>query len=138
MRRLVLVLALLFPAAAHAETATVSMPGKSFSPGRLTIVAGDSVLWRNGDLVAHDVKGPDFTSGPLANSGFFTHPFGAVGAQPFVCTIHPFMTGEVDVVSATLSGASAYAGEPVELKGRAPAGTASAPPPARARRRRSR
>jgi plastocyanin len=81
MRRIVLALALVFPATASAETATVAMPGKSFSPARVTIVAGDSVLWRNGDLAAHDVKGADFTSGPLASSAFFTHEFDAVGAR---------------------------------------------------------
>ena len=117
--------ALAFPASASAETSTISMPGKSFSPLAVTIVAGDSVLWRNGDLVAHDVRGSDFDSGPLASSLFYSHTFPSVGAQPFVCTVHPFMTGEVDVVAATLSGGSAFAGESVALSGRAPAGTAS-------------
>jgi plastocyanin len=125
VKRLALALAALAvaPAAASAETTTISMPGKSFSPGRVTIVPGDSVLFRNGDLTAHDVKGAGFESGPLASSSFYTHAFDAVGAQPFVCTIHPFMTGEVDVVAATLSGGSAFAGEAVALAGRAPAGT---------------
>ncbi len=123
MKRALIVAALVFPATAHAETATISMPGKSFSPARLTVFAGDSVLWRNGDLTAHDVKGGDFRSGALASSSFFTHEFGAVGPQPFLCTIHPFTTGEVDVVAATLSAASVFAGEAATLSGRAPAGT---------------
>ncbi len=117
--------ALAFPASAAAETATISMPGKTFSPARVTIVAGDSVLWRNGDLVTHDVRGSDFDSGPLASSLFYSHTFAAVGPQPFVCTVHPFMTGEIDVVAATLSGATAFAGEAVALSGRAPEGTPS-------------
>jgi len=117
--------ALAFPASAAAETATITMPGKSFSPARVLIVPGDSVLWRNGDLVVHDVRGADFDSGPLASSLFFSHAFDTVGARPFLCTVHPFMTGEVDVVAATLSGAEAFAGEPVSLSGRAPAGTPS-------------
>jgi hypothetical protein len=71
------------------------------------------------------VRGSDFDSGPLASSLFYSHTFAAVGAQPFVCTVHPFMTGEVDVVAATLSGGEAFAGEPVTLSGRAPAGTPS-------------
>jgi plastocyanin len=117
--------ALAFPASAAAETTTITMPGKSFSPARVLIVPGDSVLWRNGDLVTHDVRGPDFESGPLASSLFFTHTFDTVGPRPFLCTVHPFMTGEVDVVAATLSGGEAFAGEPVSLSGRAPAGTPS-------------
>jgi plastocyanin len=117
--------ALAFPASAAAETTTITMPGKSFSPSQVTIVAGDSVLWRNGDLVAHDVRGPEFDSGPLASSLFYSHTFASLGAQPFVCTVHPFMTGEVDVVAATLSGGTAFLGEAVSLTGRAPAGTPS-------------
>jgi plastocyanin len=125
VRALVVLAALAFPSSAAADTTTISMPGKSFSPARVTIVAGDSVLWRNGDLVTHDVRGSGFDSGPLASSLFYTHAFPAVGPQPFLCTVHPFMTGEVDVVAATLSGATAFAGESVALSGRAPAGTAS-------------
>src|SRR5262249_13720454 len=125
VRTLVVLAALAFPASAAADTATITMPGKSFSPALVQVVPGDSVLWRNGDLVTHDVRGPDFDSGPLTSSLLFTHPFGTVGPRPFLCTVHPFMTGEVDVVAATLSGASAFAGEPVSLAGRAPAGTSS-------------
>jgi len=117
--------ALAFPASAAADTTTITMPGKAFSPARVLVVPGDSVLWRNGDLITHDVKGPDFDSGPLASSLFYSHTFAAVGPQPFVCTVHPFMTGEVDVVAATLSGGTAFAGEAVALSGRAPAGTPS-------------
>jgi len=125
VRTLVVLAALAFPASAAAETTTISMPGKTFSPARVLVVPGDSVLWRNGDLVTHDVHGPDFDSGPLSSSLFYSHTFDAVGPRPFVCTVHPFMTGEVDVVAATLSGATAFAGEAVSLPGRAPAGTAS-------------
>jgi plastocyanin len=125
VRTLVVLAALAFPASAAADTTTISMPGKTFSPARVTIVPGDSVLWRNGDLITHDVHGPDFDSGPLSSSLFYTHTFAAVGPQPFVCTVHPFMTGTVDVVAATLSGGEAFAGEPVTLSGRAPAGTSS-------------
>ncbi|WP_051324141.1 cupredoxin domain-containing protein [Candidatus Solirubrobacter pratensis] len=126
MKRLILGAAAILaaaPAAASAETTTISMPGKSFSPARVTILPGDAVLFRNGDLTAHDVKGGGFESGPLASSSFFTHEFDSVGPQPFVCTIHPFMAGEVDVVAATLAGGSAFAGETVSLAGRVPAGT---------------
>ena len=44
------------------------MPGKFFEPARVTAVAGDSVTFRNDDLVTHDVRigGGVFDSGPLA------------------------------------------------------------------------
>ena len=44
------------------------MPGKFFDPPRSTIVAGDAVVFRNNDLVTHDVRiaGGAFDSGPIA------------------------------------------------------------------------
>jgi len=122
-------LALGAPATARADVATVAIPGKSFSPAAVTVVAGDSVAWRNSDFVAHDVRATDgaFDSGPLGRFGAFAQAFASVGVHPFFCSIHPFMTGSVDVVAATLSApaAPAFAGEPVQLSGRAPAGTAA-------------
>ena len=55
--------ALASPAAAHAEEAQVDMFSTAFNPAKLTVVAGDTVTWRNGDIVVHDVKGAGFTSG---------------------------------------------------------------------------
>jgi plastocyanin len=122
-------LALVAPVSARADVATVAIPGKSFSPAAVTVVAGDSVAWRNSDFTAHDVRATDgaFDSGPLGRFGAFAQAFAAVGVHPFYCSIHPFMTGSVDVVAAALTAPArpAFAGEPVALKGRAPAGTAS-------------
>jgi plastocyanin len=116
-RALPLLVVLVVPASAHAETASVSMPGKLFSPSKLTVVAGDSVVFRNADLVAHDVKGSGFESGTIARFATFTQRFESVGAQPFVCSLHPFMAGQVDVVAATLRVTGDV------LSGRVPPGT---------------
>jgi plastocyanin len=122
-------LALAAPATARADVATVAIPGKAFSPAMVTVVAGDSVAWRNSDFVEHDVRAADglFDSGPLGRFGAFAQAFPGVGVHPFFCSIHPFMTGSVDVVAAALTAPAqpAFAGEPVQLKGRAPAGTAA-------------
>lgn len=121
--------ALAAPAGARADVATVAIPGKAFAPAHVTVVAGDSVAWRNSDLADHDVRASDgaFDSGVLARFAAFSEAFAAVGVHPFFCTLHPFMTGSVDVVAATLAAPAApvFAGEAVQLKGRAPAGTAS-------------
>jgi plastocyanin len=121
--------ALAAPASARADVASVAIPGKLFSPGYVQVVPGDSVAWRNSDFVDHDVAASDgtFNSGPLGRFGTFVQRFDAVGSHPFFCTIHPFMTGVVDVEAATLSGprTPVFAGEAVTLTGRAPAGTAS-------------
>jgi plastocyanin len=134
MTRLVVALAfalgcaLALPVGARADDNFVTMPGKYFSPPRSTIVAGDRVTWRNADLVAHDILIPSgpFDSGRLSRFGAWTHGFDQPGSYPYVCTLHPFMNGNVDVVNATLTGPSGpvLAGEPLALAGRAPAGTA--------------
>lgn len=131
MRRAVLVAALVAlgaPAAARAETMTIAMPGKYFDPPRSTAVAGDVVVFRNTDLVNHDVRigGGLFDSGPIARFTSWSQQIDQPGGYPFVCTLHAFMSGNLDVVAATLAAApdGVLAGEPLMLSGRAPAGTA--------------
>ncbi|HEY6693647.1 MAG TPA: hypothetical protein VI006_12415 [Solirubrobacteraceae bacterium] len=122
-------LALASPPAAGAAVGVVSIPGQSFNPSRLTIAAGDTVTWRNADFLEHDVRAADgsFDSGHLRRFAFFARRFDNVGSVPYLCTIHPFMRGQVDVLAALLSGPpeSVLAGQPVELQGRAGAGATS-------------
>lgn len=128
MRRAILTLAaavaLAAPATASADDFAISMPGKFFDPQRLTIVAGDEVSWRNADFVTHDIRATNgaFDSGFIARQGVYRHEFASVGNYALVCSIHPFMTGQIDVLGATLSGpkTGVVAGEPVTLQGRAP------------------
>jgi plastocyanin len=130
MRRAVLLAALgglALPAAASAETATVTIPGKYFDPPRSTIVAGDVVVFKNNDLTTHDVRiaGGLFDSGPLPRFTSWSQQIDQPGSYPFVCTLHAFMSGQLDAVAATLSAApdGAIAGEPLRFSGRALAGT---------------
>jgi plastocyanin len=120
--------ALALPAAARAETSTITMPGKYFDPPRSTIVAGDVALFRNRDLVTHDVRIAGlFDSGPIARFTSWSQQIDQPGGYPFVCTLHAFMSGNIEVVAATLAAAPdrVLAGERLTLSGRAPAGTAS-------------
>jgi plastocyanin len=118
--------ALALPAAARAETTTITMPGKHFDPPRSTIVAGDLVVFRNTDLVTHDVRIGGFDSGPLSRLATWSQRLDRPGGYPFICTLHAFMSGNLDVVAATLAAApdGVLAGEPLTLTGRAPAGAA--------------
>ena len=104
------------------------MPGKFFDPRALTMVAGDVVAFRNSDLVVHDVRiaGGAFDSGPIGRFSSWSQQIDQPGGYPFVCTLHPFMSGNLDVLAATLAAApdGVLAGEPLTLSGRAPAGTA--------------
>ena len=124
----VVALAAALSLAAPAAPVPVSIPGRYFSPAHVTVVAGDQVTWRNSDVAPHDVRAVDgsFDSGVMARFGVFTHGFGAAGANPYYCTIHPFMRGEVDVFGALLAApdAAVLAGAPLRLSGRAAPGAA--------------
>jgi plastocyanin len=119
-------LALAGPAAA--AVTEVSMPGKFFDPARFQLVAGDRVQFVNADLVTHDVRVPagPFDSGPMRRSGRWEQAFETAGSYPFLCTLHPFMSGTAEVVNATIAAApeGAVAGEKLTISGRARAGTA--------------
>ncbi len=120
--------AALVPAAtAAAEQTVVLMPGKYFEPARPQIVVGDDILFRNTDLVTHLVRVPagPFDSGPMGRQVAWDQRFEHAGTYPFVCTLHPFMSGTADVVNATVASSPAQpvAGEPLVVAGRAPAGT---------------
>ena len=114
------------PAGASAETTTIAMPGKFFDPPRSTMVAGDTVLFRNNDLVTHDVRIGPFDSGPIGRFTSWSQQIDAPGGYPFVCTLHAFMRGSLDVVAATLAAApdGVIAGHPLALSGRTRARTA--------------
>jgi hypothetical protein len=107
----------------------VAISGQAFDPGHVTVVAGDTVTWLNQDFSEHDVRAGDgsFDSGRLQHLHAFTRRFDVVAAVPYLCTIHPFMRGQVDVAGAVLHAptASALAGLPLRMEGRAAAGATS-------------
>jgi plastocyanin len=113
---------------APAETHAVGIPGKLFSPPRVSVVVGDTVSWRSADVVEHDVRAADgsFGSGPFGRFGGFSHRFDHAGAHPYLCSIHPFMRGQVDVYGALLRAphGPVLAAEAVRLEGRASAAAA--------------
>jgi len=55
----------LVPASGAATTRTVTIGGGGFSPRTISIVAGDTVVWRNGDSHNHQV---------VASNGAFASP----------------------------------------------------------------
>ena len=75
--------------------------------GFIEIIVNDSIFWRNGDTVAHTVTsgnpldGPDgiFDSSKIDPGKFFVQKFTEVGEFPYYCTLHPWRTGLVSVVS---------------------------------------
>ena len=69
----------------------------AFEPETLDVEVGDTVSWTWKDgAVAHDVKGDDFQSEVLSE-GTFRHRFEQPGTYDYVCTLHPNMTGTIEV-----------------------------------------
>ena len=117
-----LLFAILLPVTAFAQSSyDVNIPTGSADPaapyfwqnekdgstsGVIEIIVGDTITWKNADTTFHDVTsgsedtGPDgiFASKPLAPGKSFSQKFSEIGVYPFYCTLHPWMTGVVNVV----------------------------------------
>jgi plastocyanin len=77
--------------------ATIVLAPATFKPSEVTIKPGESVLWKWGGGVQHDVKGDGFES-KLQAKGTFQHTFDTAGSYPFKCEVHPTtMKGTVTV-----------------------------------------
>jgi plastocyanin len=85
------------PAADNNDGPTVTIQDLAYTPQSLTVAAGDSVtwVWQDG-AVAHDVKGDGFQS-EVMTEGSFRHRFTTPGSYDYLCTLHPNMTGTIEV-----------------------------------------
>jgi plastocyanin len=79
---------------------------ESYIPGSIIIKTADNVSWINTDEEVHTVtsgfesntdKGKQFDSGLLNVNQTFVHTFDKAGMYNYFCTIHPIMTGLVNV-----------------------------------------
>jgi plastocyanin len=77
----------------------VSIKNFAFSASTLKVAAGVTVKWTNNDATTHTVTANDgsFDSGPIAPGGSFTKQFNTKGTFAYHCSIHPMMTGSVQV-----------------------------------------
>ncbi len=74
--------------------------------GDIEIFIGDTITWKNADTEFHDItsgseiNGPDgiFASDPFSPGKSFTYKFSEIGVFPYYCTLHPHMSGIVNVV----------------------------------------
>jgi plastocyanin len=85
--------------AAGPDTVTAVVQDFLFSPGRLEVAAGTTVVWINRGQVMHSVTAQDqsFDSGPFGSGERRAITFSRAGTFPFRCTPHPFMTGTIVV-----------------------------------------
>lgn len=90
------------PATADVVITIVGMNGaNSYSPNPATVKVGQTVAWRNADNAAHTstANGGAFNTGTIAPGATSTPiTMTAAGAFPYLCVIHPSMTGTLTVV----------------------------------------
>lgn len=89
-----------------ATDAGVQIVYRAYQPAQLTVVAGQTVTWRNSGLGPHTVTSDagQFDSGALQAGGTFSYTFSAPGTYAYSCTIHPTMHGRVVVLAALPPG----------------------------------
>ena len=86
------------PATTAGDGSTVSIRNFAFGPATLTVAVGTTVSFVNNDGSTHIVHFADGAdSGRLALGASWTRTFTAAGEYPYVCTIHPTMTGRIIV-----------------------------------------
>lgn len=87
------------PAEAAPRSHEVSIRNFGFEPDTLLVAIGDTVVWRNGDVVPHTATSQShaWDSGELAAAAEWTLVIRATGTQPYRCTFHPNMRGALVV-----------------------------------------
>lgn len=71
----------------------VLIQGMKFVPDRLQVHVGDTVVWKNEDLVPHTVtaKGKSFDSPPIESGKSWRTVIRRLGDFPYFCRFHPLM-----------------------------------------------
>ena len=85
---------------ASAESVAVEIKDFSFNPPEITVPAGGSVTWTNGDSTPHTATGLDreaLQSGAIAPGETFTQTFATAGTFEYFCEFHPNMKGSIVV-----------------------------------------
>jgi amicyanin len=79
----------------------VNIAGFAFAPATLNVKAGTTVTWTNKDEDPHTVVAGDgsFRSQALGSGGTYSYTFPAAGSFDYICSIHPFMHGNVVVTA---------------------------------------
>jgi plastocyanin len=73
--------------------------GVAWQPKTLDVARGDTVEWKNVDVVPHNVRQDQgaFRSRDLPPGASFRWKAKKKGSYPYKCTLHPEMTGTVTV-----------------------------------------
>ena len=80
----------------------IGMRALRFHPDAAQVKVGQTVTWRNEESVPHNVvaqSGAVFESETFGKDGTFSWTPRKTGTVKYECTLHPGMTGTVDVVA---------------------------------------
>jgi plastocyanin len=90
---------LLWTVAAEAKTHLIVGRGVAWDPKTLEVTRGDTVEWKNVDVVPHNVRQDKrvFWSKDLPPGTSFRWKATKRGTWPYRCTLHPEMTGTLTV-----------------------------------------
>lgn len=94
---------------ARAAAGSVVIRDFEFSPGTVTVAAGETVTWTNSGPSEHSATSDSFDTGILAKGERGSNTFGSGGTFSYFCTVHPSMKATVRVVG---SGSAAPGGSP--------------------------
>jgi plastocyanin len=82
--------------------APVQILNFEFKPQKLSVKPGTKVTWTNGDTAIHSVKDMSSLATPvskeLGKGDAFSITYDTPGSYSYICGIHNYMTGTVDVV----------------------------------------
>jgi plastocyanin len=90
------------PGAPLSGDAPVRIVNFEFKPQKMVVKPGTKVTWTNDDTNIHDIKDTSPLNTPVSQELSKGETFAITYAQPgsysYVCGIHPYMTGTVEVV----------------------------------------
>ena len=95
------------PSVAQNNVVPVTIDNFVFSPERVTVKVGTTVIWTNRDDIPHTVAAKDrtFKSKVMDTDESFAFTFSTSGEYTYFCSLHPHMTGTI-VVEATTGSAA--------------------------------
>lgn len=93
------ILTLASAAAYKPKTHTVALRGMKNVPATLVVRAGDTVVWKNEDVVPHTAtdRGKVFDSGNIEPGGSWSYVAGRKGTFSYYCAYHPNTQGRLVV-----------------------------------------
>jgi plastocyanin len=86
--------------ACASDAVVIKMVNIKFDPEKASAKTGQKICWTNEDTVDHDAvakSGASFKSELFSKGQTFTTTVDKPGTVKYECTIHPGMTGEIDV-----------------------------------------